>query len=67
MFELFYSFRKQNKLESHKKVYTNKDFCGVVLPFEDAKILECKQYQKFNKTPSIIQADFESLIKKIDI
>ena len=34
------SFRTKCKLESHKKVCENEDFCGVVIPFEDTKILE---------------------------
>ena len=41
-----YSFRTKNKLESHKKVYENKDFCNVIMPFEDTKRLEFNQYQK---------------------
>ena len=60
-------FKKtKNKLDSHKKVYENKDFCDVVMPSEDIKILEFDQYQKSDKTPFIIYADLESLIKKMD-
>ena len=33
-------FRAKTKVESHKKVYENKDFCDVVMPSEDTKILE---------------------------
>ena len=29
-----YSFRTENKLESHEKVGKNKDFCGIVMPSE---------------------------------
>ena len=35
-----YSFRTENKLESHKKVCKNKGFCCVVISSEDTKILE---------------------------
>ena len=35
------------------------------MPFEDTKILEFNQYQKSDKTPFIIYADLESLIKKM--
>ena len=35
-----HSFRTKNKLESHKKVCENKDFCNVIMPSEDTKILE---------------------------
>ena len=37
---------KKNKLESHKTVCKNQDFCDVVMPFEDPMILEFNQYQK---------------------
>ena len=33
---------------------------------ENTKILEFNQYQKSDKAPFIIYADFECLIKKID-
>ena len=26
------SFRAENKLKSHEKVWQNKDFCGIVIP-----------------------------------
>ena len=64
----FLSFRTNYKLESHKKVYESKDFCSVVMPSKDPKILEFNQYRKSDKIPSrsIIHADLESLIKKVD-
>ena len=40
-----------------------KTFCGVVMLFEDTKILEFNQYQNSNKTACVIYADLESLIK----
>ena len=36
----------------------------MVMPFEDTKMLGFYQYQKSHKTPSIIYADLETLIKK---
>ena len=41
-----HSFATEKKLESHKKVCENKDFCHV-----DTKILELNPYQKFDKVP----------------
>ena len=32
-------FITKNKLESDKKVCGTKDFCNVIMPFEDTKIL----------------------------
>ena len=31
-------FRTKNKLESHEKVFKNKDFCGVLMYSKDTKI-----------------------------
>ena len=60
-----YLFRTKNKPESHKKVCENKDFCNVAMLSEDTKTLEFNQYHKSYKTPFIIYADLESLIKTI--
>ena len=56
-----HSFRTKKKLESHKRVCENKDLCNIIMPSEETKNLEIKQYQKF-----IIYADLECLIEKID-
>ena len=61
-----YSFRIKNQLESHKKVCKNKDFCNIVMPSEDTKILEFNQGQKSDKVPLIIYADHECIVEKID-
>ena len=61
-----HSFRTKNKLESHKMVCENKDFCNIILPFEDTEILEFNQYQKSDKAPFIIYADLECIIERID-
>ena len=45
------------------KRYAKKDFCNVVMPSEDTKILELiTQYPKSNKPPYIIYSDLQSLI-----
>ena len=62
----FHSFAKENKRESNEKVCENKDFCNIIMPSEDTKILEFNQYQKLDKAPSITYADLEYLIEKID-
>ena len=49
-----HSFATENKWESHKKVCENKDFCNVIMPSEDTKMLEFNQYQKSDKGPFII-------------
>ena len=47
-------------------VCENKDFCNIILPFEDTEILEFNQYQKSDKAPFIIYEDLECIIEKID-
>ena len=62
----FRSFATKSKLQSHKTVCENKDFCNIIMPSEDTKILEFNQYQKSDKALFIIYADLECLIEKID-
>ena len=38
-------FRTKNKLESHKKVCESNDFCNIMMPSHDTKIVEINQYQ----------------------
>ena len=45
----FHSFATEKKLESHKRVCENEDFCNAIMPSEDNKILEFNQYQKPDK------------------
>ena len=59
------SFRTKHKLESHKKLCENKDFCSVVTSSKDTKILEFTKYQNIDKTPSIAYADRESTTENI--
>ena len=61
-----HSFRRRNKSQSHKKICENKDFCNVIMPSEDNKILEFNHNKKSDKAPFIIYADLECLIEKID-
>ena len=51
---VFIRLEQKSKLESHKKICENKDFCGVAMPSEDTKILQFNQYHKSDKRPSII-------------
>ena len=61
------SFATKSKLEFHKNLCGNKDFCNVIMPSEYIKILEINQYPKSDKAPFIIYADFECIIEKIDV
>ena len=61
-----HSFRTEYKLELHKQVCENKEFCNVIMSSEDTKILEFNQHQKPSKTPFIIYADLDCLTEKTD-
>ena len=61
----FHFFRTKNKLESRKRICENKDFCSIIMPSEDTKILKFNQYQKSDK-PIFLYEDLECVIGKID-
>ena len=61
-----HSFAAKSKLKPRKKVCENKDFCNILMPSEDTKILEFNQNEKPDKTSFNIYADLECLIEKID-
>ena len=63
--DCLYLFRTKNRLESHKKVFENEDFCNNVMPSEDTKILDFIQYQISDRAPFIIYADLQCLIENI--
>ena len=44
----------------------NKDFCNVIMPSEDTKILEFNQHQKSDKVLFVIYAELACLIEKND-
>ena len=54
------------KNESRKEVCKIKDFCNIVIPFKETKILEFNKKWKSDKAPFIIiYAYLECLIEKI--
>ena len=40
-FYCLHSFETEKKLESHKKVCKNDDFCNIIMPSEDSITLDC--------------------------
>ena len=61
----FHAYRTKNKLETHKKICENHDYCHVEMPNEDNKIVKYNQREKSIKSVFIIYADLESLLEKI--
>ena len=62
----FHFFRTKNKLESHKRICKNKDFCNDIIPSEDTKIFKFNQYQKSDKLIFLLYEDLECIIEKTD-
>ena len=63
----FRVYTTKNKLEAHKKICENHDYCHVEMPSEDNKIIKYDQGEKSIKSPFIIYADLEGLLEKISI
>ena len=54
----------KNKLEEHKKICENHDYCHVEMPNENNKIIKYNQGEKSIKLPFIIYGDLECLLEK---
>ena len=61
----FHSYRTENKLESHKKICENHDYCYVEMPTKDNNIIKYNHGEKSIKVPFIIYADLECLLEKM--
>ena len=61
----FCSYSTNNKLEEHKKVCENHEYCHVEMPNEDNNIIKYNQGEKSIKLRFIIYADLECLFEKM--
>ena len=61
-----YFFRTKKRLESHKKVRGNKDFCNVIMSSKYIEVFDFNQYKKSGKALFTIYADVECVTEKID-
>ena len=61
----FRSHRTKNKLEAHKKICENHDYCNVEIPTKDNNIFKYNQGEKSIKLPFVIYADLECLLEKM--
>ena len=61
----FHSYRTENKLESHKKICENHDYCHVEMPTKDNNIIKYNHGEKSMKLLFIIYADLECLLEKM--
>ena len=55
----FHSYRTKNKLEAHKKICENHDYCHVEMPTKDNNIIKYNHGEKSMKLPFLIYADLE--------
>ena len=60
----FHSYRTENKLESHKKICENHNYCHVEMPTKDNNI-KYNHGEKSMKVPFIIYADLECLLEEM--
>ena len=62
----FCSYCTKNKLEKHKKICENHDYCHVEMPTKDNNIIKYNHGEKSIKMPFTIYADLECLLEKVD-
>ena len=61
----FRSYRAKNKLEEHKKMCENYNYCNVEMPTKDNNIIKYNQGEKSIKLPFAVYADLECLLEKM--
>ena len=61
----FPSYRTKNKLEAHKKICEDHNYCNVEKPTKNNNIIKSNLGEKSIKLPFVIYADLECLLKKI--
>ena len=61
----FCSYRTRNKLEVHKKICENHDYCHVEMPTKDNNIIKYNQGEKPIKLPFVVYADLECVLEKM--
>ena len=62
----FCAYSTKNKLEKHKKICENHDYCHVEMPTKDNNIIKYNHGVKSIKMPFTIYADLECLLEKMD-
>ena len=60
----FHCYRTENKLEGHKKICENHDYCHVEMPTKNNNIIKYNHGEKCMKLPFVIYADLECLLEK---
>ena len=61
----FHSYSTENKLEVHKKICGNHDYCHVEMPTKNNNTIKYSHGEKSMKLPFVIYADLECLLEKM--
>ena len=61
----FHSYRTKNKLEAHKKICENHDYCHVEMPIKGNNTIKYNHGEKSMKLTFVIYADLECLLEKM--
>ena len=61
----FHAYRTKNKLEAHKKICENRDYCRIEMPTKDNNAIRYNQGEKSIKLPFVVYADLECLLEKM--
>ena len=61
----FHSYKTKDKLEAHKKIFENHDYCHVEMPIKGNNTIKYNHREKSIKIPFIIYADLECLLEKM--
>ena len=61
----FHLCRTKNKLEAHKKICENRDYCHVEMPTKDNNTIKYNQGEKSIKLPFVVYADLECLLERM--
>ena len=62
----FHSYRTKNKVEEHKKICENHNYCHVEMPTKNNNIIKYNQGEKSIKLPFVVYADFRMFTRKND-
>ena len=63
----FCAYSTRNKLEAHKKICENHDYCHAEMPTIENNTIKYNQGEKSIFLPFVVYADLECLLEKISI
>ena len=61
----FQKYRTKNKLEAHKKICENRDYCRIEMPTKDNNVIKYNHGENSIKLPFVVYADLECLLENL--